>query len=137
MLQPKYSHLKLLRLENEFKYVLFETSDHFNQAVSVLTSNNLDFFCFSFKGEKSLVCSVDEVIFSSSKEQDGWIGFKIIGDMPFGTVQGLISTISSCLMKEEIGVCVVSTFKTDLFLIKKEKSDRALELLKDAGWGVF
>ena len=136
MLPPKYSHLKLLRLENEFKYVLFETSDHFNKAVSILTSNDLDFFVFSFMGEKSLVCSADEAIFSASKEQAGWVGLKIIGDMPFGTVQGLISKITSCLMKEEIGVCVISTFKTDLFLIKKDKSERALELLKNDGWGI-
>ena len=76
------------------------------------------------------------MFYSSPKEQNGWIGFKIIGEMPFGTVQGLISTISSCLMREEIGVCVVSTFQTDLFLVKKDRADKAIELLKNDGWGI-
>lgn len=136
MLSEKYSHLKLQRMENEFKYVLFEDTDMFNKAVSLLNSNNVDFFSFSFKGEKSLICPADEVFYSSPKEQNGWIGFKIIGEMPFGTVQGLISTISSCLMREEIGVCVVSTFQTDLFLVKKDRADKAIELLKNDGWGI-
>lgn len=135
MLSEKYSHLKLQKMEKEYKYVLFESTDQFNKAISVLNSNNLDFFCFSFQGEKSLICQAEEVISSSAKEQDGWIGFKIIGEMPFGTVQGLISTISSSLFKEEIGVCVVSTFQTDLFLVKKQKADRAMEILAKDGWG--
>ena len=134
MLSEKYSHLKLQRQENEFSYVLFEDGNQFNLAISVLTSHGFDFFSFSFQGEKSLICSAKDLIFSSTKEQGGWIGFKIIGEMPFGTVQGLISTISSSLMKEQIGVCVVSTFNTDLFLVKKEKSFRAIELLKNDGW---
>jgi hypothetical protein len=136
MISKKYSHLKLQKMEKEYKYVLFETTDLFNKAISVLISSNLDFFCFSFKGEKSLICHAEEVIPSSAKEQNDWIGFKIVGEMPFGTVQGLISTISSCLFEEEIGVCVVSTFQTDLFLIKKQQAKRAIELLNKDGWEI-
>ena len=136
MLSEKYSHLKLQRLDNEFKYVLFENSDQFVNAITALSFKDVDFFSFSFKGEKSLICSTNESNFSFLKELDGWLGLKIVGEMPFGTVQGLISTISATLAKEEIGVCVVSTFKTDLFLVKKEKADRAIDLLAKDGWGI-
>lgn len=136
MLLEKYAHLKLQKLTDEFKYVLFDNSDHCNNAISVLSKRNADFFSFSFKGEKSLICSSNEIGFDSSKTQDGWVGFKIIGEMPFGTVQGLISTISSSLFKDNIGVCIVSTFMTDIFLIKKDKAVRAMELLVNDGWRI-
>lgn len=109
-------------LEENYEYVLFESSHQMSEALEALNKASADFFVFSFKGEKSLICNQKDRNFDCLKSHGDWTGIKIEGEMPFGTVQGLISTLSSPLAKEGIGVCVVSTFLTDLFLVKKGES---------------
>jgi hypothetical protein len=121
-------------MENEYQYILFDNHEDFKTIVLKFISQDVDFFSFSFKKEKSLICSSDQLISDALKVENGWIGFKIEGQMPFGTVEGLIATISSCLFQQKIGICLVSTFDTDLFLIKKEKAQQAKEILTEAGW---
>ena len=134
MISKKYSHLRLKILENNFEYVLFDSNEQMNKAIDVLNKNSADYFIFSFKGEKSMICSENDKSFEFSKSQDGWTGIKVQGEMPFGTVQGLISTISSPLAKEDIGICVVSTFLTDFFLIKKSNLEKVITILVSEGW---
>jgi hypothetical protein len=134
MISKKYSHLRLKILENNFEYVLFDSNEQMIKAIDVLNKNSADYLIFSFKGEKSMICSENDKSFEFSKSQDGWTGIKVQGEMPFGTVQGLISTISSPLAKEDIGICVVSTFLTDLFLIKKSNLEKVITILVSEGW---
>lgn len=134
MISKKYSHLKLTVLKDDYVYVLFESSNQLNEALVSLNEKNADYFCFSFKGEKSLICCEKDKTFQYLKSQDGWAGIKIEGEMPFGTVQGLISTISSPLAKEGLGACVVSTYLTDLFLVKKINLEKVRAILTEEGW---
>lgn len=134
MISTKYSHLKLKVLENDYIYVLFDSSEQFNNALLGLNQSHADFFCFSFRGEKSLICSEKDLNFKFLKSQGGWSGIKIEGEMPFGTVQGLISTITSTLSNKGIGACVISTFLTDLFLVKKSNLSMVKEILSNEGW---
>jgi len=59
----------------------------------------------------------------------GWklITFEI--KLDFGLI-GFISKISSALAEADISIFVISSYSTDHFLIKKEKLDKTLEILK-------
>jgi hypothetical protein len=136
MLSEKYSHLHLRILPQEFEYIQFETDEQFNFAIKLLSKNEIDYFSFCFKGERSLVCHKIQSDFEFKKKHDGWIGIKVEGEMPFGTVQGLISTISGSLAEQGIGICVISTFLTDIFLLRISNIDKAIARLKSQGWTI-
>lgn len=133
MLDIKYSHLKLRPLKSEYKYILFKDYSQFIKSQELLNINNSDYCSFSFMGEHSIICS-NEIEMDAEKTQAGWVALKIVGDMPFGTVQGLIASISYELIKIDVGVCIISTFKTDLFFIKKENLEKSTDRLKVIGW---
>lgn len=137
MLPAKYSHLKIQLLKEDFKYVLLPSSSSFSKSIESLSSQKFDFCTFSFKGEFSLICPTEALLEDISKNQEGWSAMKIIGEMPFGSVQGLIANISSALFSENVGVCIISTFQTDLFFLKKENIRKAKEALSLAGWEIL
>jgi hypothetical protein len=134
MIDSKYSHLKFKILEDEYEYILFENSSQLDRAVSWLNENEVDYSSFSFKGEKSLVCRKSSPNFPHIKAESGWTAFKIVGDMPFGTVQGLIASISSLLYGEKIGVCVVSSFLSDVFFVRTKNISKVQGILEIEGW---
>jgi hypothetical protein len=127
----KYDHLKLKILDGEFKYLLLD-----KQADLETLLKNVP------HGPMALFRTVDEIsaiipseIESPAKKTEpGWICLRIIGEMPFGTVQGLIAEISGLLAGGNMGICVVSTFLTDWFFVKSKNSAAAIEELKKAGW---
>lgn len=128
-----YDHLKLRTLKEDYKYVLFENKDFASSALRELISLDMDFFFFSFQGEVSLICRTD-IALDAKSEMKGWTGIRIVGEMPFGSVQGLISNISNSLMEESVGVCIVSTYLTDVFFIREKYLTKATSVLSDKGW---
>jgi hypothetical protein len=128
----KYAHLKLKVLKENFKYVLFET---LNDATSALNKEapNYPYALFVSAEEVSAILP-STIAVRTQKEEPDWICMRIIGEMPFGTVQGLIAEISSALMAQGLGLCVVSTFKTDWFFVKAKNLDKAKDALVTIGW---
>ena len=127
----KYEHLKLKIVGSEFKYVLLKSKN--DLALLATNASDLPMALFSGHDETSaIIPSCVECI--SSKTEDGWSCFRIIGEMPFGTVQGLISEISGVLAQNDVGVCVISTFLTYWFFVKTKNKDAAISKLKNAGW---
>lgn len=137
MLPDKYSHLKIEILKGDYKYVLLPNKSSFYRAIESLSSQEVDFCTFSFKSEFSLICPSEANLNDIAKEQEGWSAMKIVGEMPFGSVQGLIANISSALFKDELGVCIISTFQTDLFFLKSENIYKAKIALISAGWEIM
>ena len=94
-------------------------------------------FCFIEKTdeEKSLVCLTQNVPANTTDREDGWKAFRIEGVLDFALV-GILSRISGLLTENEISIFAVSTFNTDYVLTKKEVYDRAIEVLKNAGYEI-
>ena len=86
--------------------------------------------------EKSLVCITDNVPANVTERGDGWKAFRIQGILDFSLI-GILSRIAGILAENEIGIFAVSTFNTDYILTKKEKYDKALEALKQAGYEII
>ncbi len=133
-----YAHLKLKVLPEEYKYVLLDQKTaQLSTQVATLEKAGLPFFIFSGGSEASLLISASIAIPGAVKEEASWRAFRILGDMPFGTVQGLIATLSSKLKEEGVGVCVVSSFLTDYFFIREKNLRSAMTALRSSGWEVL
>lgn len=85
--------------------------------------------------EKSLVCITSEVPENTIQRDDGWRAFRIQGVLDFSLI-GILAKIAAVLADNEISIFTVSTYNTDYVLIKKEKYQKALEVLKDSGYKI-
>ena len=92
-------------------------------------------FCFtgSTKEEFSLVCPTEMVPANTTERDDGWRAFRIVGVLDFSLI-GILAGISSVLAENKIGLFAVSTFNTDYILTKEEHFERALDVLRNAGY---
>lgn len=94
-------------------------------------------FCFlgMTDEECSLVCLtkvVPENIIECDKE---WKVFRIQG-MLYLSLIGVLSRIASLMAEKGIGIFAVSTYNTDHILTKRENFEKAVRLLKNAGYVV-
>ena len=90
-------------------------------------------FAGSTDEERSLVCPSSQVPANVMERNDGWRGFRIEGVLDFSLV-GILSWISSLLAENEIGLFAVSTFNTDYIFTKGCNFDKALDVLRSAGY---
>ena len=125
-----YQHLKLTMLPGEFKFVLLKNRE---QLVKLASEEAKPIALFSSSKEISAIVP-SHVQVDAAKSEADWSCVQIIGEMPFGTVPGLIATISSCLNSESLGLCVVSTFLTDWFFIRTKNLAKAKAILERDGW---
>ncbi len=135
LIQTRFKHLKLRVLLGTYKYVHFADSASLWKAFETIKSTGKSdpLFLFHAGDDKSLVVP-EEAPVSGIQEQAGWKAIRVIGDMPFGTVHGLLATISDCLKTNNIGVCVISTYLTDFFLVLEKDFEKAIHALKEEGW---
>ena len=83
--------------------------------------------------ELSVVCETAHVPSSTIERDDGWLGFRIEGQLDFSLI-GVLARISKVLADASIGIFVVSTFDTDYVLVKAINFERAMSALVDAGY---
>lgn len=94
-------------------------------------------FCFVGKTDEeiSMVCVTGEVPEHTLQREDGWRAFRIEGVLDFSLI-GILAKISALLTEAEIGIFVVSTYRTDYLLVKKEQYEEALVTLAEAGYEI-
>lgn len=94
---------------------------------------------YSFIGktdeEKSLVCLTTDVPSNVTKRDDGWKAFRIQGVLDFSLV-GILAKIAGVLAEHDISIFAVSTYNTDYVLIKEEKYQKSLDVLKAVGYDI-
>jgi len=94
-------------------------------------------FCFtgSTDEEFSLVCPTELVPANTTDRDDGWRAFRIVGVLDFSLV-GILAGIAEVLAENKIGLFAVSTYNTDYILTKAENYERALDVLRNAGYTI-
>ena len=94
-------------------------------------------FCFTGKTDEeySLVCATGDVPANVIRRDDGWKSFRIQGILDFSLV-GILSRIAALLAENSIPIFVISTYNTDYVLTKAEHYEKALEVLKQAGYTI-
>ena len=97
----------------------------------------MESFCFAGKtdDERSLVCPESLVPGNTIVRDDGWRGFRIVGQLDFSLI-GILAQISEVLASNKIGIFAISTFNTDYVLTKEESFEKALKVLEDAGYDI-
>ena len=94
-------------------------------------------FCFigTTDEENSLVCPEEMVPESTIVRDDGWRGFRIVGQLDFSLI-GILARISKILASNEIGIFAISTYNTDYVLTKEENFRKALDALRGADYEI-
>ena len=94
-------------------------------------------YCFIAKTdeENSLVCLTEDVPENVKQRDDGWRAFRLQGMLDFSLI-GILSKLSGVLADNKIGIFAISTYNTDYVLTKKEDYQKALDVLKDAGYRI-
>lgn len=95
-------------------------------------------FCFTGKTDEeySLACATADVPANVIRRDDGWKGFRIQGVLDFSLV-GILSKIAALLAEDNIPIFAISTYNTDYVLTKAEHYEKALEVLKRAGYTII
>lgn len=83
--------------------------------------------------ELSLVCSTKYIPKDCIECENDWKGFRIEGILDFSLV-GILAKISSILADNEISIFAISTYNTDYILLKADKFDKAIEILKKSNY---
>jgi hypothetical protein len=82
--------------------------------------------------ETSVVCAESSVP-SSALSETGWSAFRLEGPIPFATT-GVLAALSAPLAAAGVGVFVVSTYDTDVVLVKTADAARAERALQGGGF---
>ena len=86
--------------------------------------------------ELSLVCPTILVPDNTTERSDGWKAFRIEGVLDFSLI-GILSSISTCLADNAIGIFAISTFNTDYILTKESDFSKAIEVLEQVGYTII
>ena len=84
--------------------------------------------------ELSIVCNERNVP-SGVKVDRGWRVLKVEGPLDL-SLTGILASIAVPLAEAQINIFAISTFDTDYVLVKAEKLDRAIGVLRSAGHAV-
>ena len=90
-------------------------------------------FVGSTEDEKSLVCPVRSVPENTVAREDGWRAFRFEGTLEFSLI-GILAHVSKVLADGGVGIFAISTFNTDYILTRSECFERAVGLLRAAGF---
>lgn len=82
-------------------------------------------------GERSAVCPAGAVP-PGVPAETGWVALRLEGPFAFGLV-GILSSFVRPLAEAGVAVFALSTFDTDLVLVKRAALERALGALETAG----
>jgi hypothetical protein len=82
--------------------------------------------------ELSVVCTDHQRIPADATCEHGWRMLRVAGSQPF-TLTGVLNSVLEPLAKADIGIFAISTFETDYVLVKAEKLEAAVEVLRSAG----
>ena len=77
----------------------------------------------------------NEVPENTIRRDDGWQAFRIQGILDFSLI-GILAKIATILADNKISIFAISTYNTDYVLIKKEKYQKALEVLQSSGYKI-
>jgi hypothetical protein len=92
-------------------------------------TNNSSFISVTKTEDEISVVAVSGAFEQYDKKEDNWKILKIAEELDFNQT-GIISKISAILAEAEISIFVISTYNTDYLLVKKDKLEKAINLLE-------
>ncbi len=105
------------------------------QDLSKVNFNAEYYFLSKTDEELSLVCMQQDVPQNATHIDGGWKAFRIEGTLDFSLI-GILSSISSLLAENQIGIFAISTYNTDYILTKDENFEKAVGVLATSGYKI-
>jgi hypothetical protein len=81
--------------------------------------------------ELSIVCS-EETVPPDIQSDRGWVPLQVVGPLPL-TMTGVLSSLAAPLARAGIPIFAISTFETDIVLVRTADLKQAIEALSAAG----
>ena len=82
--------------------------------------------------EITLICRSDHIP-PGAKFADGWRAIKVRGPLAF-ELTGVLASLAQPLAQNGVSTIAVSTYETDLILVREESLTSAVDVLLDAGY---
>ena len=122
-------NLKLRKIDHDLTVCKLKSVENFDLSEEF-------FFLIRTDDEISLVCTTEHTPRNTVRRDDGWKAFRIEGVLDF-SLTGILSGILAVLAEHRIAIFALSTYNTDYILVKKEKFQRALDALAEAGYEIL
>lgn len=120
--------MKLKVLDNRLKVVKLKISDKIPGIVF-----NQEFYSITKTDEEISIVLNENIDIQSDVIEYNWKAIKIVGMLDFALI-GILSKISTLLAQAEISIFAISTYNTDYILLKADKLEEAIEVLKKNGY---
>ncbi len=84
--------------------------------------------CITRTDRELSIVAPDSVVPDGVRVERGWVALRVVGTLDFGLV-GVLSGLTGALAAASVPVFVVSTYETDILLVKSVDAQRAVEAL--------
>ena len=84
------------------------------------------------EAELSLVIAAEHLPDGATAVEEGWVAMAVVGPLDFSLV-GILSQLSGTLAAAGVSIFALSTYDTDLILVRAADRDRAATALLEAG----
>lgn len=116
--------MQLKILDNKLKVAKLKVGDKIPEVVF-----NQDFYSITKTDEELSIVLDENINIQSDITEHNWRAIKIVGKLDFALI-GILSKISTILAQAQISIFAISTYNTDYILIKENKLEKAIEVLK-------
>lgn len=116
--------MKLEILDNKLKVVKLKN----NETVPEIVFKQ-EFYSITKTNEELSIVVDENINITSNIVEYNWRAIKIVGTLDFSLI-GILSHISTILAQAEISIFAISTYNTDYILLKENKLENAIEVLK-------
>ena len=91
------------------------------------------FYSITRTDEELSIVVDEDVKIQCDIEEYNWRAIKIVGILDFALI-GIFAKISTILAQAEISIFAISTYNTDYILMKSDKLEKAINVLKENGY---
>lgn len=123
--------MQLEILDNKLKVVKLNTNETVPEVVF-----KQEFYSITKTNEELSIVVDEDINVSSDIVEYNWRAMKIVGTLDFSLI-GILSRISTILAQAEISIFAISTYNTDYILLKANKLEKAIEVLKQNNYEII
>ena len=116
--------MQLKILNNKLKVVKLKS----NEIVPEIVYKQ-EFYSITKTNEELSIVLDESLEIQSDIVEDNWRAIKIVGTLDFALI-GILSKISTILAQSKISIFAISTYNTDYILVKSDKLENAVQILK-------
>lgn len=120
--------MKLEILKEKLKVIKLKLNDQIPKEVW-----EQEFYSVTKTDEELSIVIREEVKIPGEKIESNWKAIRVVGVLDF-SLTGILFQISQILAQAKISIFAISTYNTDYILLKEDKLEQAIMVLKQGGY---